>query len=73
MTKCRECNHKECIGRHWYCTHPNQKYIYDYHNKHHMAKFPPYLGISKTGSYLCPVKTAPAWCPFKAKEGSENT
>ncbi|WP_300823032.1 hypothetical protein [uncultured Acetatifactor sp.] len=51
------------------CEHPNQKYILNYFNEHRIQKMPGFLGYGKPYSREVPIKTSPAWCPKKKKEG----
>lgn len=73
MIKCNECDF--CIRtergnnvRYQYmCKHPDYEYIFEYFEKHRMVKMPRFLGFSKN-PYVAPIKTSPAWCPYKKEE-----
>lgn len=74
--KCRECEFCKItrFGSNTrsevFCEHPNKDYIWEYCRKHNISKYPSFLGYTKKFSKECPVKTSPAWCPFKErKEG----
>ena len=70
--RCSECEHCEEYGRRgnsrskYSCGHPDQRYILDYFQKHHINKMPGFLNFGKPGEV--PVKTSPAWCPKKNPE-----
>ncbi len=47
------------------CSHPNQKYIYEYCRSHRVASMPGFIGYTKPFENEVTIKTSPRWCPLK--------
>ena len=60
---CSHCKYCTVNDKNCYCTHPEQKYIYEYHEKHNVKTQPALIGILKGIDYIFPIKTHPRWCP----------
>lgn len=66
---CQHCAEKRKLGNcrsEYTCAHPDQRYILDYFQEHHISKMAGFLNYGKPGEV--PVKTSPAWCPKKKTE-----
>lgn len=69
--KCSDCEH--CSGyrrigntrTHFFCKHPDQRYINDYFMQKGIRKMLGFLGFGAVHSDTVPLKTSPAWCPKK--------
>ena len=76
--KCKDCEYCQAYRslsstrNGFYCKHPNHAYIFDYFQKRRMCKAPGFLGFGKPYSEEIPIKTSPAWCPYKNKEGDKE-
>lgn len=54
----------------FYCRHPDQQYIENYHKEHGLNKHPSFIGYSKP-EMTFPIKRTPKWCP-ELKEAAEQ-
>lgn len=68
-SECKHCEEKRKWGNcrsEYTCEHPDQGYIRDYFQEHHISKMTGFLNFGKPGEV--PVKTSPVWCPKKKPE-----
>ena len=73
--RCADCEHCKSFRKvgntraSFSCEHPDQKHISDYFKEHRIQKMPGFIEYGKPYSREVPIKTSPAWCPKKKKEG----
>lgn len=74
--KCRDCPHLDSLAPRnggirlrFICTHPNERYIYEYCRDHRLTKMPGFVcfGGGLYGNEPT-IKTAPAFCPLRKRQ-----
>ena len=75
VKKCADCNYCNGLKRHnatrygFHCEHPDKQYIIDYFRKNNIRKMDGFIGFGKPYSQVPEIKTSPAWCLLRRKEG----
>lgn len=73
--KCADCEY--CKGYRginatrsgFHCEHPDGGYIRDYFKANKISKMEGFIGYGERFADKPSIKTSPAWCPKKKKEG----